>query len=228
MGLNCLQITDLNSSISSLLLSVSHASFKPLGDLLDINLFQCFTPETIPRDKLYGDNKKRSVYEQACFASHYSLVSKLRDGEEFIIMEHDAYLWPEHVDHFKSLWSRYKDFDVFYPGISNEFYTLTSRVAEAYVENVDRGKFFGGPLSQASNAYELTKTKSSLACWPVVGQKNLICISNSIRDCMKGRGDVIRAPITQCFNLKTGSTIKERLNNWKTTKEKNPDMFFVE
>lgn len=206
----------------------SQRSFEPVKDILDIEPVQCFTPETLPTENSYKEKDTRTLYEQACFASHYSLVKRLGHGEEFIIMEHDAYLWPDRIDVFYELMNQKEKFSAFYLGIANEFYTLNKPIARKYVSDVNNKRIKGGPMTTALNSVKhFERSNTSFALWPVYGQKKELCASPSVQKSTKGDGIIFKAPITQHYMLHTGSTIKERANNWKFTPERNPDMYFT-
>ncbi len=165
MGLKAQQIMDFNNIDSVAHSEFSIKSFEPVKNLINIQQVQCVTPDTLPVDYYYGDSKKRTVFEQACFASHYNLMLKLSKGQELFIMEHDAYLWPQDVSLFKFLISQFKAFEVFYIGISNEFYTVSQQVAQAYVRQLRRNRVHGGPMFHLGRCYEMyVKKPGMLVC----------------------------------------------------------------
>lgn len=232
MKLKAYQLVDLNNPISVEYSTHSINSFEPVSDILDIEPIQCVVPSTLPTDRFYGDSPVRSVYEQSCFASHYMLVKRLAEGEKFIIMEHDAYLWPERVNIFRELIQEkvLTRFDAFYLGIANEFYTLKRTVASAYMSLFNEN-LRGGPLFHAGASYELVRATGKpnmRIMFPVDGQTNKICSSVDIKVAASGRGRIFDAPVTQHFKLSSGSTILERRNNWVTTRENSPNMFFTD
>lgn len=229
MGLIAYQIIDFNNPNSVEHSNHSIESFKEVSDILTIIPVQCTVPETLPTDKFYGDSKERTVYEQSCFCSHYTLVKKLSLGEKFFIMEHDAFLWPQDVKRFRALINRYQQFEVFYLGIANEFYTLSENMAKVYIEKFDQGKIYQGPMSHIRWVYDkFVKNDNTKVLWPVTGQVNKLCLSNAITSAASGIGIVYKAPVTQHFKMSLGSTIIERKNKWIFNKQNNPDMYFSE
>lgn len=231
-----LQIVDLNNPLSVEYSKRSIETFNPVNHLLEIIPFQCFTPATIPTDNVYKDKKNRTLFEQACFASHYYLVKKLSEGENFIIMEHDAYLRPDKIDAFTSLLQDIDNYYTFNLGIANEFYKLSAPVARRYVSIVNKRKMTGGPMAVARNStFQLQKKllkkvppEDAFSLWPVIGQKNQISKHNNIEESVVGKGKIYDAPITQFFITNKGNTITERANRWKYTPENNPDMIFID
>lgn len=229
MGLIAYQLVDLNNPVSVRYSQHSINSFKPVSDILNIVPVQCIVPSTLPQDRFYGDSLKRSVYEQSCFCSHYNLIKKRLSGEKFFIMEHDAYLWPHNQVIFRKLVQNYLKYEVFYIGIANEFYYLSERMCEYYVAALEEGNIYGGPMSHVHLVYE-RQVKNTLTniMWPVKGQINRICSSNSIWLALSGQGKIYRAPVTQHFQLSVGTTIKSRKHKALYNVENNPDMYFTE
>lgn len=222
------QIVNLNNPVSVKYHKHSLKSFEAVKDILEIVPIQCYTPDTLPTDYVYKEKNSRTLYEQACFASHFHLVKRLSKGEKFIIMEHDAYLWPERINAFYELMNQKEMYSAFYLGISNEFYTLDKGIAALYVEKVVEGKLSGGPMTTAMQCINhYNKRHPGLCLWPVTGQKNLISSSTSASNSANGIGRIFDAPVTQHFMMEHGSTIIERANRWKFTPEKNPDMYFT-
>lgn len=233
MTLKAYQIVNFNNPLAMQYLEHSQRSFEPVKHLITIEPIQCVTPDTLPVWPVFRDateKKVRSLYEQACFASHYNLIKKLADGDTFFIMEQDAYLWPDKVEHFETLLYTYKNYTGFYLGIANEFYTLNSDVAKVFVDKVENNKISSGPLSTAFYSIQRInlKDKNLLALMPLLGQQNRIGYANDPANAVRDRGHNFDAPITQHYILSKGSTIKERANNWKFSPLKNPDMYFTE
>ncbi len=228
MKVKAFQIVNFDDPLSMRYLEHSQRSFEPVRDVLEIEPVQCVTPNTIPPENSFKEKDTRTLFEQACFASHYNLVKRLGHGEEFIIMEHDAYLWPDRIDVFYELITQKEKFSAFYLGISNEFYSLNKAISRKYVSDVNNRRITGGPMTTALNSVKhFEKSNASFALWPVYGQKKEICASPSVARSAKGTGIIYKAPVTQHYMLHTGSTIKERANKWKFTPKRNPDMYFT-
>ena len=75
-------------------------SFAPVSDLIEIETYQCYVPDTLPSFK-WNENKKRTLTEKSILYTYYELMTRIADGEKFIIMEHDAYLNPDRIDIFR-------------------------------------------------------------------------------------------------------------------------------
>lgn len=228
MKVKAFQIVDFNNPLSVEYFEYSQTSFSPVKDVIDITPVQATIPSTLQLPKIYGDDKKRSDYEKACFESHYNLVKKLATGNSFFILEHDAYLWPERIDIFYELIDNYDTYSVFYIGIANEFYTMRCDVARNYTNIVERGQVKSGPMGTVIDSQKgVISPIDSLKLWPVKGQKNLICSSLSLSDAANGEGILYPAPVTQHLIIDKGSTIITRKNNWVYSVKNNPDMYIT-
>ena len=102
-------IADLNNPVSVKYTEIALESWSKQS-LLDIEVIQCYTPDTISElEPLYNfqtllqklqKGAESTKSERACDISHWQLVKKRAESEErFFVMEHDSYL--EDVDEFK-------------------------------------------------------------------------------------------------------------------------------
>lgn len=220
------QLVDFNNPTSMKYMEYSHKSFNPVSDILDIEPIQCVTPLTLPSDFNFTPKKKRTIYEKACYVSHFSLIKQLSEGDSFFVLEHDAYLRPGQEELFRVLLTSAHELDIFYCGIANEFYTLSSKSAQLVVEMAERNNHNNGPMGAVLEAGKQLRLNGKFL-FPVTGQKNLISLDTDIESCVRGKGTVYDAPVTQHVNIKLGVTIKERANKWNAVPEKNPDIFFT-
>jgi GR25 family glycosyltransferase involved in LPS biosynthesis len=231
MGLiQAYQIVDFNNPLSMRYYNHSKKSLERVKDIINVEPIQCFVPDTVPKDFKLKVNLKdnSSPSEVACYASHYHLVERMANGEKLIVLEQDVYLWPDREDIFRNLVATIDEYDCWFPGISNECYTMTQEVALLYLETSKKVKL--GPLAVAHHACKraMVLNPNRKFIWPVLGQKNLSGVSNDIVQTLKVSQSNIPAPITQHYILSTGSTILDRASKWTVTKDKNPDMYFSE
>lgn len=102
-------IADLNNPISVKYTEIALESWSK-QDILDIEVIQCYTPDTISElEPLYNwqpllhgmqKGKESTKSERAGDISHWQLIKKRAESKErFYVMEHDSYL--EHPDEFK-------------------------------------------------------------------------------------------------------------------------------
>ena len=105
-------IADLNNPISVKYTEIALESWQK-QNILDIEVVQCYTPDTISElESLYNwqpllhnmQLKKHSTKsERAGDISHWQMIKKRTESmERFYVMEHDSYL--EHPDEFKRQW----------------------------------------------------------------------------------------------------------------------------
>ena len=221
------QIMDFNNPLSVYYQQHSAQALAPLSDLIQIVPVQCTTPATMPADILLNDKKRRTDTEKAALISHYNLAKKLAQGEEFIILEHDAYLWPEREKDFRLLFE-YVHCPIWNCGIAAECYTTNKEVAKFFCELVENDHTHGyrGPLAimhAAANKYG-EKNKTNVV-WIVEGLTNQTCVASSCNEALLKKGEVYDAPITQHVVEKTGSTI-QRIKK-PISRSANPNVFFT-
>lgn len=220
------QILDFDNPLSVQYQQHSAQSLAPLSDLIQITPVQCTTPATLPTGLLY-DKKKRTETEKAALVSHYNLVKRLAAGEEFIILEHDAYLWPDRESNFRFLFG-HVHYSMWNCGIAAECYTMNKEVAKIFCDMVENDSTHGyrGPLAimhAAANKYA-NENKTNVV-WIVGGATKQTCIASSCEEAFQKKGEVYDAPITQHVIENIGSTIKR---NGKTISRKaNPNVFFT-
>ena len=105
-------IADLNNPISVKYTEIALESWSK-QNILDIEVIQCYTPDTISeleplynwRPLLHGmqKDKQSTKSERAGDITHWQLIKKRAESDErFYVMEHDSYL--EDPDEFKRQW----------------------------------------------------------------------------------------------------------------------------
>lgn len=228
MGLiKAYQIVDFNNPVSLSYCEYSVKSFNSVRDVLDIEQVQCTVPSTVPSYLNFDPNKKRTKTQEAVLASHYLLVKRLAAGEKFIILEHDAFLWPERVDIFRMMLTKLTTTVVWVSGIAVECYTMHQEVAKKYCELVENDKdhSFTGPMTimhQAGNYY-CNKVKTRVV-WPLYGETGKLVFAENVGLASAGKGRMNDAPVTQYVNPKLGVTI-ERPGS-RINKKNNPNVHF--
>lgn len=228
------QIVNFKDPISVRYFEHSQKSLQPVRDVLDIEPIQCVLPEEVESYnfpfKNTGRYSSRSITEKACLLSHYNLVKKLYRGEKFFVLEHDVYLWPERIEIFYYLLENSSRYTIFFPGISNEFYTMTKPAAFSYLNIAVNKNDWYGPLAFSFKVMEeLASKPDSFFLWPVNTLKNHIAQGKIPTDLLTGNDCIIYdSPITQHYNLPVGSTIKNKASKWKVSREKNPNFYFTE
>lgn len=225
------QIVDFHNPISVQYMEYSRKSFECVKDILTIEPYQCFTPDTQPRN-IDLSWKKRTLTEQACLYTHYSLATRLKHEDRFIIMEHDAYLWPNKQQEFRELLKLLNSV-VWVVGIAAECYTMDQEVAKFFCNQVenDRSVNARGPLGHlfdAGNKFCRERESSLSAVWPVSWHEtnvhNKLCVAKTCTEAHLGKGIVLDAPVTQNVKEDIGVTIKRK----KTISRKNnPNVHFT-
>lgn len=154
------QIVDFNNPISVEYSQISQESFKPAietGYIEEIIPVQSVTPETLDQyEHLYDwrpslmklDNdtdKNHSETEKAGMCSHWELMRKQGESEErFLILEHDTFLLPQHLDDFGYLLNYIKQKNVCYAniGLFMACYTFNTHCAGWMYQLLHEQKFW--------------------------------------------------------------------------------------
>lgn len=228
MGLiKAYQIVDFNNPISVDYYNYSVKSFEPVKHLIEIEQVQCTLPSTIPEYLKLDKSKKRSGTEEAVLTSHYLLVKRLANGEKFIVLEHDAYLWPDKVDMFKIMLNKIDTTAVWISGIAMECYTMNQQVAKIFCNFVetDFEHDHRGPMTilhQAGNVF--CKENKSRVVWPLYGETGKLVFADNVNLASSGKGKMNPAPVTQYVNTKTGVTVERPGRS--INKKNNPNVHF--
>ena len=150
-------IADLNNPVSVRYTEIALESWSK-QDLLDIEVIQCYTPDTISElESLYNwkpllhgmqKGKMSSPSERAGDISHWQLIKKRAESRErFYVMEHDSYLLD--ADEFKRQFDFTMEHGLSYAnhGLFMSCYSF-SRVAAIYIHDLLINQAFplnGGP-----------------------------------------------------------------------------------
>lgn len=221
------QIVDFNNPISVDYFKYSVRSFNTVKDLVQIEQVQCTVPETIPSDVKLDPSKKRSRTEEAVLISHYLLIKRMANGERFIVLEHDAYLWPDKVDMFKIMLNKIDTTAVWISGIAMECYTMNQQVAKIFCDIVesDFNHEHRGPMTilhQAGNIF--CKENKTRVVWPLYGETGKLVFADNVSLASSGKGKMNEAPVTQYVNTETGVTVERPGRS--INKKNNPNVHF--
>jgi len=208
-----LQIRDLNNWKSIKYAEKSLETFAPVSDLIEIETYQCYVPDTLPSFK-WNENKKRTLTEKSILYTYYELMTRIADGEKFIIMEHDAYLNPDRIDIFRKWFSdsNLDRFSIWNVGIAIEFHTLSKEIAQTFLKIMesDHTESAKGPMSIIAKSHN--RINAGKILFPVAGGVNLMCVAENTRNADKGIGEIYNSPVTQMVDRKIGVTIEHP--NW--------------
>jgi hypothetical protein len=157
-------ICDFNNPISMRYVDLSLESFKAVEDLIHITPVQCTTPATLPiryrktvqgeencphyvselpdhcRPRHYGGTFCDDPIYNCIMHSHMQYVKRIAQGEELMIMEHDAALINE--DSFREMFDMFWGADTFFPGACMELYGLSPRFANWLYNLMEDFPFF--------------------------------------------------------------------------------------
>jgi len=142
-------IVDFNNPVSMSYMEKSLKSFAPLKDILNIIPVQCTTPDTLPIEPC----GIVSGVLNSILHSHHMLIRKIADGEDILIMEHDAALINE--DSFREMYDAcWGNVEGFFPGVAMELYSLSPKLAvwmDNHLNNILDGpsasKRYIGPMT---------------------------------------------------------------------------------
>lgn len=152
MKIKCKMLVDFDNPLSMEYSEISLRSFEPLDDILDIELVQCFKPDTLPdnwarmghwRSFQYLNNN--GIVAEAIFSSHLNLLRSQED-ERIIVMEHDAYIYPDRVDILRELLNDIDSYDIWMPGACMEFYSLSTHMIDKVVDFLNNYSTFDSLL----------------------------------------------------------------------------------
>ena len=215
---------------------VALKSFERVKDIFHINVVQCVTPDTL-LDLPFSDKKSRSPQEKASICSQYRMMKRISQGERLWIMEHDAYLRPDHEDIFRMIMSKYQQMLTCNIGIAMECYTAHPRIANLFCEHVEKDAEITatGPMGILHNATDqfATKHKNQLGnvYWPKAGQDNKTGLSNNVSSAHRKPRKILEAPVTQLIDINHGTTVTDRPKNQVKnfyTPETHPNFHFVD
>jgi len=237
-------ICDLTNSVSLQYSKIARETFQSTSKI-DIELWQCFTPETRinnPYKIKWADYDARSKYkgkhriipdqEKACFESHfYWWMHIAKTSEQVIIMEHDAYC--RNVYKFESLVNQIPNHTLWNCGLAMECYTMLPSFAR-FIRTVCFNRAVeGGPMAELwdhINCFYKTKRSKKQnikpTLWPTKFYNKIRSESNP-NDCICTRNNdsLQNAPVTQCYSNVLGNTIEHDTLYNPTN---NPDIEFID
>ena len=230
---------DFDNSLAMAYCEVAVKSFESVKDIFEIELVQCVRPDTLLDElKDIPNQDHSSPMELAALHTHYKQIIRMKNGERFFHMEHDAYLRNE--ENFRMLMSKYEQMPVAQLGMSNEFYTMWPEVAKIYVDMIlERPR--KGPMGIFHDAGDMfskqVKFKTNNFYWPANRRKkdlwiNKTGLSNNITNAHKHPEKVIESPITQVCDKRFGGTCNDKVKYGKEKhsrydEHKHPDMHWI-
>lgn len=230
---------DLNNALALRYHEVALKSFERVSDIFEIEVVQCVLPTTLLPELKDIPNAltKRSPQELASLHSNYRMAKRISEGERFWVLEHDAYLRPQHEDVFRMIMSKWLTKDsTFQLGMANEFWTTVPAIAKMYCEQVRLGWDIG-PMSllhRVTDAYCRTKKHNHRdTYWPMNRFKNpewrnKTGVDINVSIAYNRPSIVIDSPITQILDEKYGGTVRDRKRSNKIyVKEAHPDVEWI-
>lgn len=233
--IDCYIICDMDNEVSKWYLERSLESFERVSDLLTIHPVQCTTPATLPirfeknqepipfyvaddgvdylRARHYGGTFCDNPVYNSIMYSQMKLIQRIADGEQLIIMEHDAALVDENSLRYQ-IDEYFDEVDIFMPGACMEFYSVSQRYAQEFVEYMDnfpyRDNRVSGPFGAMQSMERDNPKDASRQVLMPTKQRNdvdLICLSSSISSAIYGEGFDLHLPATKQFmKCELGST----------------------
>jgi len=228
---------DLNNPLAVRYNELSLKSFECVSDVLNINVIQCITPDTLFPYLTLSKHKNRSPQEEAHIHSTFRLMRRIANGERLWIMEHDAYLIPEEVDIFRRIMLKYTEMPTCNIGIALECYTVIPKVAKMFCDHVinDKKHTCRGPMSILHNVTDLycnvNGNNRNNVYWPLKGMDNRTGISNNVSRAHVNPHVIVNSPVTQLIDESQGTTVTDRLrfqgNNKFYNSATHPNFHFV-
>ena len=233
-------ICDFSNPISMRYVEMSLESLKPLNDIITITPVQCTTPETLPvryeknlepipfyvsddgkdylRPRHYGGTFCDDPIYNCIMHSHMQLIERIAQGEEILILEHDAALVNE--ESFRDMLDTFWGSDIFFPGACMEFYGLSQRFASWMVELMEdfplvqesagyqKDCRFSGPMGVIAYCGVLGFGETGNFLMPTKDRDDMdkVCFSNSIHDVQKGLGFNTDPAFKQFYFTQTKNT----------------------
>lgn len=217
---------DLNNDLACRYMEYALKSFERVKDIFEIEVVQCVTPETllpelkdnpnITTDPKTGNPlRNRSPCEIASLHSNYRMIKRMSEGERFFVLEHDAYLRPDHEDVFRMIMSKWKEMPIILLGTAFEFYTMQPTIAKHWIDVFLKGTS-SGPMGIAhtvgtryvsrryNNCYfPCNRYKDSRWC-------NMLGVGNTTKQAYDDPEVILNAPITQIADERYGGTVTDR------------------
>lgn len=217
---------DLTNDLACRYMDYALKSFERVKDIFEIEVVQCITPDTLlpelkdnPNITIDPDTGKplrnRSPCEIASLHSNYRMIKRMSEGEQFFVLEHDAYLRPDHEDVFRMVMSKWKEMPIILLGTAFEFYTMAPNIAEHWCDVFLRGTHLG-PMGIAhqvgtnnvpgrfNNCYfPCNRYKDPRWC-------NMTGVGRTTKQCYDDPEVILNSPITQIADERYGGTVTDR------------------
>lgn len=148
-------IVDFNNPTS---MKYAEVCVKTWENVLDVEMIQCITPETLPKEKHWSPYWNRSATEKAIICSFLGLLEKIAEGDDFFILEHDAYLFPYEIRTFKDHIETRHNYYYLNPGKACECQWFSQKAARDFIDDMELAN------SPNSSKQEHTKFKGPLGC----------------------------------------------------------------
>jgi hypothetical protein len=237
--INAYMICDFNNPISMRYVELSLKSLEPLKDLINVTPVQCTTPETLPirfeknqkpipfyvqqelgdyvRQRHYGGTFCDDMIYNCIMHSHMKYIERIAQGEEIIILEHDAALINE--ESFREMFDTFWGADTFFPGACMEFYGLSQRFAKWMVELMQDFPYveeqngypvdqrYSGPMGIIAHSRDLGFGNGTyLAPTKEKFELDKVCFSKGIQSCFMANGTLFEPAFKQYYFTKSKNT----------------------
>lgn len=225
---------DLDNPIAVAYSKLALESFERVSDVFEIEVVQCITPKTYLPELKDLKWKGKTPSEVASFHSTYRMLKRIAQGERFWIMEHDAYLIPEHEETFRKVLKKYKQMGTIVVGMATECFTVCPDVAKIYCENVERGRAYGNMSNLHRSTDRWAKNadnKRNNVYWPLDWKKSLdwvrrMGVACNASDAHRNPLGVELAPVAQLIDPTVGSSLPDRDDVEKA--KKNIDLSVIQ
>lgn len=229
---------DFNSQLALRYCEVALESFQRVSDIFEIEVVQCVLPTTLIPELSSMPNAlaKRSPQELASIHSNYRMAKRMSQGERFWVLEHDAYLRPQHEDVFRMIMSKWHTKNSsFELGMANEFWTTIPAIAKMYCTEIEKG-WSSGPMSllhKVTDRY-CKNNKERNTYWPMNRFKNpewrnKTGVDINVSLAYNNPKIILDSPITQIMDEKYGGTVRDRKKDSHLySRETNPDAEWID
>jgi hypothetical protein len=219
---------DLDNTLALQYLELALKSYECVSDIFEIEVVQCVTPDTLlPELANIPDHPRaanRSPQEIASIHSNYRMIKRISEGERFWVLEHDAYLRPEHEETFRMLMSKWQMFPSAELGMANEFYTMWPEIAKLWCDVYEQNGYVSGPMGTLHRVTDSwcrrKKWNRRTIYWPCDWSLdprwvNMTGVANSVSASYRDPYIIINSPITQLMDEKHGGTVTDRKKQQK-------------
>jgi len=231
-------ICDMGNPLSMRYVELSLASFEPVSDIVSITPVQCTTPDTLPirfeknqepipfyvgeagpddylHARFFGGTFCDNEVYNSIMHSQLMLIERIAAGEPIAIMEHDAALINEET--FRTMVDEHwGEVDVFMPGTCMEFYGMTQRYAEKFVDLMYNFPYTDSRISGPFGAMLLLEQMGLPfpdyeVLVPTKGREDIDrqCLSPSIKTSTEGIGYEFYDPACKQFMFRNGGNTNQ-------------------